>query len=230
MTLVVVIIVVVLAVLGFGYLIFRIMRRSQATVPQITDRERREARSRGRDGRAGTGDPRIRGPAGAGARRGVVRRSPEGRDPRPGPRRAGRGRRLRRSQRSLQTLSDWTDHSVTKCETMRRSPAHEPGGTMIASLQKSGGDARRILLLQRLLQPRVLGRRPAPACWRSPASSSCSRPTTATRAPCWRGCSSCCCCRCWASSPTSSSGGTSAATHRGAARSWRRWTPSPPSR
>lgn len=37
MTLVVVIIVVVLAVLGFGYLIFRIMRRSQATVPQITD-------------------------------------------------------------------------------------------------------------------------------------------------------------------------------------------------
>ena len=64
-------------------------------------------------------------------------------------------------------------------------------------------------------------------CWRSPASSSCSPPTTATRAPCWRGCSSSCCCRCSASSPTSSSGATSAATHRGGARSWRRWTPSP---
>ena len=39
MTLVVVIIVVLLAVLGFGYLIFRIMRRSQETVPQVTDRD-----------------------------------------------------------------------------------------------------------------------------------------------------------------------------------------------
>ncbi len=39
MTLIVVIIVVVLAVLGFGYLIYRLMRRSQETVPQITDRE-----------------------------------------------------------------------------------------------------------------------------------------------------------------------------------------------
>ena len=38
-TLVVVIIVVLLAVLGFGYLIFRMMRRSQETVPQITDRD-----------------------------------------------------------------------------------------------------------------------------------------------------------------------------------------------
>ena len=37
MTLVVVIIVVLLAVLGFGYLIFRLMRRSQETVPQATD-------------------------------------------------------------------------------------------------------------------------------------------------------------------------------------------------
>jgi len=39
MTLVVVIIVVLLAVLGFGYLIFRIMRKSQETVPQVTDRD-----------------------------------------------------------------------------------------------------------------------------------------------------------------------------------------------
>ena len=39
MTLVVVIIVVLLAVLGFGYLIFRLMRRSQETVPQVTDRD-----------------------------------------------------------------------------------------------------------------------------------------------------------------------------------------------
>jgi hypothetical protein len=39
MTLVVVIIVVLLAVLGFGYLIFRIMRRSQETVPQVTDKD-----------------------------------------------------------------------------------------------------------------------------------------------------------------------------------------------
>jgi hypothetical protein len=38
-TLVVVIIIVLLAVLGFGYLIFRIMRRSQETVPQVTDRD-----------------------------------------------------------------------------------------------------------------------------------------------------------------------------------------------
>jgi hypothetical protein len=38
-TLAVVIIVVLLAVLGFGYLIFRIMRRSQETVPQVTDRD-----------------------------------------------------------------------------------------------------------------------------------------------------------------------------------------------
>jgi len=38
-TLVVVIIVVLLAVLGFGYLIFRIMRKSQETVPQVTDRD-----------------------------------------------------------------------------------------------------------------------------------------------------------------------------------------------
>ena len=67
-------------------------------------------------------------------------------------------------------------------------------------------------------------------CWRSPASSSCSPPTTATRAPSSPGSSSCCCCRCSASSPTSSSGATSAATHRGDARSWRRWTPSPRSR
>ena len=39
MTLIVVIIVVVLAVLGFGYLIYRLMRRSQEEVPQFTDRE-----------------------------------------------------------------------------------------------------------------------------------------------------------------------------------------------
>jgi hypothetical protein len=38
-TLVAVIIVVLLAVLGFGYLIFRMMRRSQDTVPQVTDRD-----------------------------------------------------------------------------------------------------------------------------------------------------------------------------------------------
>lgn len=39
MTLVVVIIVVLLAVLGFGYLIFRMTRKSQETVPQVTDRD-----------------------------------------------------------------------------------------------------------------------------------------------------------------------------------------------
>ena len=39
MTLVVIIIVVLLAVLGFGYLIYRLMRRSQETVPQVTDRD-----------------------------------------------------------------------------------------------------------------------------------------------------------------------------------------------
>ena len=39
MTLVVVIIVVLLAVLGFGYLIFRMMRKSQETVPRVTDRD-----------------------------------------------------------------------------------------------------------------------------------------------------------------------------------------------
>ena len=39
MTLAVVIIVVLLAVLGFGYLIFRLMRRSQETVPEVTDRD-----------------------------------------------------------------------------------------------------------------------------------------------------------------------------------------------
>ena len=38
-TLVVVIIVVLLAVLGFGYLIFRMMRRSQDAVPRVTDRD-----------------------------------------------------------------------------------------------------------------------------------------------------------------------------------------------
>jgi hypothetical protein len=38
-TLAVVIIIVLLAVLGFGYLIFRIMRRSQETVPQVTDKD-----------------------------------------------------------------------------------------------------------------------------------------------------------------------------------------------
>ena len=38
-TLVVVIIVVLLAVLAFGYLIFRMMRRSQEAVPQVTDRD-----------------------------------------------------------------------------------------------------------------------------------------------------------------------------------------------
>ena len=37
MTLVVVIIVVLIAVLGFGYLIFRMMRKSQETVPEVTD-------------------------------------------------------------------------------------------------------------------------------------------------------------------------------------------------
>jgi hypothetical protein len=37
-TLVVVVIVVLLAVVGFGYLIFRMMRRSQETVPQVTGR------------------------------------------------------------------------------------------------------------------------------------------------------------------------------------------------
>ena len=39
MTLAVVIIVVMLAVLGFGYLIFRIMRKSQTVVPEVTDRD-----------------------------------------------------------------------------------------------------------------------------------------------------------------------------------------------
>ena len=39
MTLVVIIIVVLLAVLGFGYLIYRLMRRSEDTVPQVTDRD-----------------------------------------------------------------------------------------------------------------------------------------------------------------------------------------------
>ena len=38
-TLAVVIIIVLLAVLGFGYLIFRMMRKSQETVPQVTDRD-----------------------------------------------------------------------------------------------------------------------------------------------------------------------------------------------
>ncbi len=37
MTLVVVIIVVLLAVLGFGYLIYALMRRSQTAVPDVTD-------------------------------------------------------------------------------------------------------------------------------------------------------------------------------------------------
>ncbi len=37
MTLAVVIIIVLLAVLGFGYLIFRMMRKSQEAVPEATD-------------------------------------------------------------------------------------------------------------------------------------------------------------------------------------------------
>jgi hypothetical protein len=38
-TLVVVIIVAVLLVLGVGYLIFRLMRRAQTVVPQVTDED-----------------------------------------------------------------------------------------------------------------------------------------------------------------------------------------------
>ena len=98
MTLAVVIIIVLLAVLGFGYLIFRMMRKSQETVPRSPTARRRKARpmSSGTDEQGGTihASEDLQEPA---TRRYVVRvLSLTGRDPRPGPRRAGgAGRRSR---------------------------------------------------------------------------------------------------------------------------------------
>ena len=66
------------------------------------------------------------------------------------------------------------------------------------------------------LQPRASGSSTSSCCWPSPAWSSCSPPTTATPARCWRGCSSSCCSRSSVSSPTSSSGATTGATPRSA--------------
>ena len=62
-----------LLVLGFGYLVFWIMRRSQETVPQVTDGDDAKRDHVVGTDEQGRADPRVRGAAGAGARRRRVR-------------------------------------------------------------------------------------------------------------------------------------------------------------
>ena len=86
MTLGIMIIIAVLLVLGVGYLIFWLMRRSQTVVPQVTDEDARAATTSSGSTSRGARSRRRRSlpePARDDAR---VREPAAGRDPRPGPR------------------------------------------------------------------------------------------------------------------------------------------------